>query len=67
MVAHGETGLLFRKADVGDLADKTLLAAGDAELRAAIGSRARQYVERHQDINQAVERYMALLQLQCQQ
>ena len=44
---------------------KTLLAAGDPALRAEIGCRARQYVERHHDIDRAVEEYLALLQLQC--
>src|SRR6185436_12903844 len=46
VVRHGETGLLFQKADVDD--------------------QARQYVERHHDIDRAVDQYMALLQLQCE-
>jgi len=66
VVRHGETGLLFQKADVDDQAEKTLLAAGDSALRARIGRQARQYVERHHDIDRAVDQYMALLQLQCE-
>ena len=65
VVTHGETGLLFRKADIDDLADKTVLAAGDPALRARMGRQARRYVERYHDIDQAVDQYMALLQLQC--
>jgi glycosyltransferase involved in cell wall biosynthesis len=64
-VTHGETGLLFRKADIDDLADKTVLAAGDPALRARMGRQARRYVERYHDIDHAVDQYMALLQLQC--
>ena len=66
VVTDGETGLLFRMGDVGDLAEKTLLGAGDPALRAAIGARARQSVEARHDIDEAVGQYMALLQLQCQ-
>jgi len=65
-ITHGETGLLFRRADIDDLAEKTLLAAGNPALRARIGRQARQYVERHHDIDRAVDQYMALLQLQCE-
>ncbi len=65
VITHGETGLLFRKADIGDQAEKTLLAAENPALRAEIGSRARRYVERHHNIERAVDEYMALLQVQC--
>jgi glycosyltransferase involved in cell wall biosynthesis len=65
-VTHGETGLLFRRGDIDDLAEQTLLAAGNPALRARIGRQARQYVERHHDIDRAVDQYMALLQLQCE-
>jgi glycosyltransferase involved in cell wall biosynthesis len=65
-ITDGETGLLFRRADIDDLAEKTLLAAGNPALRARIGRQARQYVERHHDIDRAVDQYMALLQLQCE-
>jgi glycosyltransferase involved in cell wall biosynthesis len=66
VVTHGETGLLFRKAEIEDQVEKTLLAAENPALRAEIGSRARRYVERHHNIEKAVDEYMALLQLQCE-
>ena len=40
VIDNGETGLLFRKGDVRDLTAKTLLAAGDTQLRAEIGRKA---------------------------
>ncbi len=61
VVRHGETGLLFRKGDVEDLAEKTLLAAADAELRAEIGRRARERV-RQNGLAEAGAKYMAALQ-----
>jgi glycosyltransferase involved in cell wall biosynthesis len=61
VVTHLETGLLCRKGDVADLAEKTALAAGDARLREAIGRCAREQVVRHHDIERAVDRYEALL------
>jgi len=61
VVVHGETGLLFRKGDVDDLAEKTLQAAADPALRFAIGRRARQHVEQHHDIRTAVSEYRSLL------
>ena len=65
VVTHGEIGLLFRKADIADLAEKTLLATENPALRAEIGVRARRYVEQYHNIHRAVDEYMALLQLQC--
>lgn len=61
IITDGETGLLFRMGDVEDLADKTLRAAGDAELRRGIGSRARQAAERWSldDVISAYESAMA--------
>lgn len=47
VVVHGETGLLFSKGDIEDLAKKTLLAASDPGLRADIGHRARERVRAH--------------------
>jgi glycosyltransferase involved in cell wall biosynthesis len=44
VVRDGETGLLFRVRDVDELAAKTLRAAADPGLRAAIGRRARESV-----------------------
>jgi glycosyltransferase involved in cell wall biosynthesis len=45
VITPGETGLLFRKGDVDDLADKTLLAADDSVLRAEIGRRSLDQVQ----------------------
>lgn len=47
VVDDGETGLLFRKRDIDDLTAKTLRAAGDIPLRAAIGRTARERVRTH--------------------
>jgi glycosyltransferase involved in cell wall biosynthesis len=44
LLADGATGLLFRKGDVDDLTAKTLHAAADPGLRAAIGCQAREAV-----------------------
>ena len=62
VVTHHETGLLCRKGDVADLAATTARAAGDPQLRAAIGRRAREQVVRHHDIERAVDRYVALVE-----
>jgi glycosyltransferase involved in cell wall biosynthesis len=56
VVSGGKTGILFRTADVEDLTTKILLAAGDPELRAAIGRRAREGVQPH-SLTQAVASY----------
>lgn len=47
VVDDGETGLLFRKGDIADLAATILRAAGDPGLRARIGSKARDRVVAH--------------------
>lgn len=47
VVVDGETGLLFRMGDVGDLAAKTLLAVSDPVLRRSLGREARERVKRH--------------------
>jgi glycosyltransferase involved in cell wall biosynthesis len=47
VVDDGETGLLFRKGDVGDLTAKILQAAADPALRARIGASARRAVAAH--------------------
>lgn len=60
VIVDGETGLLFRKGDVDDLAAKTLLGAGDPQLRAEIGRRALKRVRRH-SLDQVVLEYAALL------
>lgn len=41
VITDGETGLLFRRGDVADLAEKLLFAAARPRLRAAIGVKAR--------------------------
>lgn len=61
VVSHNQTGLLFCRGDVSDLAEKTVAAADDPALRAEIGRRARRYVEQHHDIADAVTRYMTLV------
>jgi 2-deoxystreptamine N-acetyl-D-glucosaminyltransferase/2-deoxystreptamine glucosyltransferase len=45
VIRDGETGVLFGKGDVRDLAAKTLRLAGDPRLRARIGARAREAAE----------------------
>jgi glycosyltransferase involved in cell wall biosynthesis len=59
VVVDGETGILFRKADVADLSVKTLQAAGDPPLRATIGRRAREMVAAHA-IEQTVDAYLSV-------
>ena len=57
LVQDGQTGLLFRMGDVDDLAAQTLRAAGDADPRAAIGRRAREWVRTHHDLERTVAAY----------
>lgn len=47
VIADGETGVLFRMGDTGDLAAKMLRLADDAELRATIGRNARHRIGVH--------------------
>jgi glycosyltransferase involved in cell wall biosynthesis len=47
VVVDGESGLLFRKGDADDLAAKTVLAAGDPQLRREIGHKGRERVMAH--------------------
>ena len=54
VVRDGQTGLLFGKGDVDELAAQTLRAAGDADLRAATGRRAREWVRIHHDLDRTV-------------
>ncbi len=61
VVTHGETGIIFRTADILDLTEKTLLAAGDPALRAQIGERARERVVAH-SLERVVARYEAILE-----
>jgi len=60
VVEPGRTGLLFRVGDVPDLTAKTLLAASDPELRAVLGGRARESVERR-DLSAEVTAYADIL------
>ena len=61
VIADGETGLLFKEGDIDDLTAKILLAAGNAELRAEIGHKARERVKAH-SIDDAVSAYAATLE-----
>jgi len=61
VIADGETGLLFRKGDIEDLTAKTLLAAGDPRLRAAIGDKAREQAEKR-SLDHVVAEYAAALE-----
>ena len=45
IIADGDTGVLFRTGDVGDLAAKMLMLINDRERREAIGRRARAFAE----------------------
>lgn len=47
VIVDGETGLLFRRSDVDDLAAKLLFAAARPRMRAAIGVKARAHVTPH--------------------
>jgi glycosyltransferase involved in cell wall biosynthesis len=58
VVTDGETGLLFRTADIDDFAAKTLMAAADPTLRAAIGRKARAYAEQAHSLDRAVAAYL---------
>lgn len=58
VVSDGETGVLFRMGDVGDLTKKVLRVAHDPQLRAMIGRNARRRVRAH-DIDAAVATYTA--------
>lgn len=61
VIVHGETGLLFRLADVADLTAKTVLAARDPALRARIGQKARERAIAF-SLDAAVARYEAVLE-----
>lgn len=60
VITDGETGLLFRMGDIDDLTAKTLLSAGDPELRASIGRKAWRRV-RANALDRAVGAYIDLL------
>jgi glycosyltransferase involved in cell wall biosynthesis len=60
-VVDGETGLLFRKGDVDDLAAKTVQAVRNPELRCRIGRKAAASVRAY-DLDIMTMRYEDLLQ-----
>jgi glycosyltransferase involved in cell wall biosynthesis len=60
VVTHKKTGLLFRKGDIDDLAEKTLLAAENLRLRAEIGKRALECVQQY-GLEKVVEEYLAMI------
>jgi len=60
VIAHDDTGLLFRMGDVPDLAEKILHAARDDALRARIGASAQAFVRRHHSVDHAVAKYEGL-------
>lgn len=62
VIAHDETGSLFRMGDVGDLAEKILLAVGDKERRAAIGAKAQAFVQQRHSLDRAAPSYEALFE-----
>lgn len=59
VIEDGVTGIIFRRADAGDLAAKILLAAAQPELRRKIGVQAREQVSRY-PLRRAVEDYLDL-------
>ncbi|HXJ83495.1 MAG TPA: glycosyltransferase family 4 protein [Candidatus Methylomirabilis sp.] len=61
VVIHGQTGLLFRRADLEDMIEQTLLAAGDSLLRERLGMAAREQVLRCHDVDTIAGQYLALI------
>jgi glycosyltransferase involved in cell wall biosynthesis len=59
VIVDCQTGFLFEKGSVDELAAKTLLAAGDPTLRARIGTNASKTVQRH-SIEHAVDAYLSV-------
>jgi glycosyltransferase involved in cell wall biosynthesis len=62
VIAHDDTGLLFRMGDVPDLTDKILHAVRDDALRARIGASAQAFVRRHHSVDNAVAKYEGLFE-----
>jgi|SRR5208283_4077344 len=60
VIVDGETGLLFERGSIGELAAKTLLAAREPELRARIGANALERIRGH-SIEQAVAAYVSII------
>ncbi|MFZ0428951.1 MAG: glycosyltransferase family 4 protein [Acidobacteriota bacterium] len=59
VIEDGVSGLLFRKGDVEDLAEKTVRVARDPELRSRIARKGRERVAAN-SLDAAVERYLAV-------
>ena len=60
VIVDGQTGLLFERGSIGELAAKTLLAAREPELRARIGANALERIRSH-SIEQAVAAYVSII------
>lgn len=60
VVRDGQTGLLFSKGDLGELAAKTAMAASDPQLRATIGRNARAAAQLH-SLDVVASKYEAAL------
>jgi glycosyltransferase involved in cell wall biosynthesis len=60
VVMPGENGLVFRTGDIADLTAKTLQAAADPELRAALGRNARARAVQVHDHDRAVAAHLRL-------
>ena len=60
IAVDGETAVFFGVGDIADLTSKTLLAAGDAQLRQRIGRQARERVKAH-SLDQCADSYAAVI------
>jgi PEP-CTERM/exosortase A-associated glycosyltransferase len=58
LIRDGETGLLFRAGDSGDLERVLLHALSDAGLRRRLGERARAHVAQHREWRRVAARYL---------
>ena len=60
VIDDGETGLLFQRGDINEIAAKTLLVARNPELRQRIGERARKRAEQH-NLDSVIRAYSDVL------
>jgi PEP-CTERM/exosortase A-associated glycosyltransferase len=58
LIRDGDTGLLFRAGDSGDLERVLLQALSDADLRRRLGERARAHVAQHREWRRMATRYL---------
>jgi glycosyltransferase involved in cell wall biosynthesis len=58
LIRDGDTGLLFRAGDSGDLERVLLQALSDAGLRRRLGARARAHVAQHREWRRLATRYL---------